>query len=166
MLELKPLSPEAVPSALDRAGRYRLLNEPIHAESICRDILRVDPDHQEALTMLLLALSDQFNQRLGEKFSESLEVVARLTDEYRRIYYRGLVYERRAHAHLRQAGPGSGHLAYDWFRQAMDCYTAAEDLRPAGNDDAILRWNSCARIVERHPEARPAPEDDFTPMLE
>jgi hypothetical protein len=36
------------------------------------------------------------------------------------------------------------------FRQAMDCFEKAEAIRPAGNDDAILRWNGCARIIQRN----------------
>jgi len=41
--ELKTLSPESVPRALAKAERYRLLNEPVEAESICLDVLAVDP---------------------------------------------------------------------------------------------------------------------------
>ena len=33
MFELKPLSPDAVPAAIDKAKHYRLLNEPIPAAS-------------------------------------------------------------------------------------------------------------------------------------
>lgn len=29
----------------------------------------------------------------------------------------------------------------------MDHYEKAESIRPAGNDDALLRWNACARII-------------------
>ena len=38
-----------MPAALEKALRYRLLNEPVEAESICRDVLEVDPDNQAAL---------------------------------------------------------------------------------------------------------------------
>jgi len=62
-MELKPLSREGVPHALEKAVRYRLLNEPADAESICHDVLAVDPENQEALTTLLLALTDQIEQR-------------------------------------------------------------------------------------------------------
>ena len=54
MYELKRLTKEAVPRALEKAERYRLLNEPTEAESICQDILRVEPDNQPALVVLLL----------------------------------------------------------------------------------------------------------------
>ena len=49
MFELKLLSTGAIPAALAQAERYRLLNEPGEAESICLDVLRVDPEHQDAL---------------------------------------------------------------------------------------------------------------------
>jgi len=49
MAELKRLHKDAIPAALEKAERYRLLNEPGEAESICLDILAVDPDNQRAL---------------------------------------------------------------------------------------------------------------------
>ena len=164
--EPRPLSSEAVPAALQRAQHYRLLNEPRQAESICQDILAVEPDNQEALITLLLALTDQFKRQLGDKFRQAQEVVSKFTDDYHRPYYRGIVCERRANAHVRQGGPGSGHLAYDWYRQAIDAYNAAIELRPKGNDDAILRWNTCARILNSNPELRPEHDDSFSPLLE
>ena len=60
MFTLKPIDPAAVPAALQQAERYRLLNEPEEAESICLDVLAVEPDNQQALVMLLLSLTDQF----------------------------------------------------------------------------------------------------------
>ena len=55
MFELKRLSEEAIPAALEKATRYRLLNEPAEAESICHDVLQIDPENQQALVVLLLA---------------------------------------------------------------------------------------------------------------
>src|SRR5579864_3525344 len=69
-LELKTLSLEAVPRALAKAERYRLLNEPGEAESICRDALDADPDNQDALVMLLLALTDQFDDDAALKVND------------------------------------------------------------------------------------------------
>ena len=43
--------------------------------------------------------------------------------------------------------------AYDWLRHAMEWYEQAEALRPPGNVDAVLRWNSCVRASHH---ARPA----------
>jgi len=42
MFDLKPLSKNAIPAALAKAERYRLLNEPMQAASICEDVLRVE----------------------------------------------------------------------------------------------------------------------------
>ena len=164
--ELKPLSPEAVPAALDKAVRYRLLNEPVLAESICRDIIAVEPDNEMALINLLLSLSDQFDSQLSTAFKEAQECVPRLEDEYHRLYYGGIICERRANVHLERANPGSGSLAYDWYRRAMEMYEKAFELRPASNDEALLRWNTCVRVLARHAELKPAPEDQFHPFLE
>lgn len=164
--ELKRLSPEAVPEAHEKARHYRLLNEPVQAESICLDILAVDPEHQGALVTLLLALTDQFPHRMAVAFREAMEVVPRLDDEYARAYYGGIVWERRAKARHKRGGPGAGHEAYDALRRALEHYERAIALRPEGNDEAILRWNTCVRILDREPSLRPAPEDSFQPFLE
>ena len=166
MFELKPLSKEAIPAALEKANCYRFLNEPIEAESICLDILEVEPDNQQAIITLLLSLTDQFGHNLGATFTKARDLFPRLKDEYSRIYYRGIICERRAKAHLDRGGPGSGHLAYDWLRQAMDAYESAIDKRLAGNDDAILRWNACARIIMNNSSVVPAKEENRESMLE
>ena len=54
MFELKPLSKNAIPAALAKAERYRLLNEPMQAASICEDVLRVEPDNAAARVALIL----------------------------------------------------------------------------------------------------------------
>lgn len=164
MFELKLLTKEAVPKALERAERYRLLNEPGEAESICLDVLRVDPENQKALVMLLLALTDQFEDRLD--VHEPREVLSRLRGEYEQAYYAGIICERRAKAHMRQGGPGSGYVAYEGLREAMGWYEKAEALRPPGNDDATLRWNTCARILMSHPHLEAAPQEMWEPPLE
>jgi hypothetical protein len=46
MVELKRLSAEGIPAALEKALRYRLLNEPAEAESICHDVPHIDPENQ------------------------------------------------------------------------------------------------------------------------
>ena len=165
MFDLKRLHPEAVPAALEKAQRYRLLNEPLEAESICLDVLEADPGNAEALATLVLALSDQFERRLGDKFEQALALLARFKSEYERLYYEGILCERRAKVSLSQAGPGSGSVAYPWFRRAMERFEAAQALRPAGNDDAILRWNTCARILNRNPSVVPASDEDANTML-
>ena len=75
MFELKPLSREAVPAALEKAMRYRLLNEPGEAESICHDVLHVDPGNQQAIVTLLLALTDRFGKSYAIGVTQTQEVL-------------------------------------------------------------------------------------------
>jgi hypothetical protein len=150
MLPLKTLSKDAIPTALVKADRYRLLNEPLQAESICLDILAVEPENQNALVILLLALSDQIGHGYRLAAMEPADVIGRLKSEYERAYYAGIVDEHRAKAVLDQSEPHSGFLAYDLLTSAMAHYERAETLRPAGNDDALLRWNTCARLMNSH----------------
>jgi hypothetical protein len=166
MFDLKPLHRDALPAALEKAERYRLLNEPIEAESICLDVLQVDPGNARAIVTLLLSLSDQFGRRLGEKYQQARELLERLDDGYQRTYYEGILYERRAKISLGSHDPGSGHVAYEWFRRAMDCYEKAHAIRPAGNEDTTLRWNTCARILNRNPSVVAGHDDDTNQMLE
>jgi hypothetical protein len=143
MFELKPLHHEAVPAALEKANRYRLLNEPGAAESIYLDVLAIEPDNQEALINIVLAMSDRFGKDYAIGDQHITEYLMRIHGDYERYYYRGIMYERRAKALLTRGGVG----AFELFRHAMDCFEEAEAIRPAGNDDAILRWNGCARII-------------------
>ena len=164
MFTLKPLSREAIPGALAKAERYRLLNEPWQAESICRDILAVEPGHREARVMLVLALTDQFQQGVGTQ--EALEAIAALVEEYDRRYYTGIVHERRALALFRQTDFRSGDTVYLLLVHAMEWYGKAEAMRPAGNDDALLRWNACARFLDRFRHLKPAErEQQLEPVL-
>ncbi len=165
MYELKRISPDAVPAALEKAIRYRLLNEPMQAESICLDILELEPENRDALITLLLAITDQFDRHLGERVQRARELLERLDDEYSRYYYDGIINERKAKAHLRRAGPGSGHYAFALLQTAMDLYERAEPLSPEGNDDAVLRWNACARIIMSHEEVEPEPESPRRPIM-
>ena len=166
MFELKRLSLDAVPAALEKAHRYRLLNEPMEAESICRDVLRVEPDNQHALTVLILALTDQFRTEGMGHTEEARALLPQLSSEYARCYYAGIICERRAMAHLYRDAPGSGDMAYDWLRQAMQWYEKAEALRQPGSDDALLRWNTCARVIDAHDSIRPAQEPEMPEQLE
>jgi hypothetical protein len=161
--ELKPISAAGVSEALERAERYRLLNEPSLAESICLDVLDVEPENQRALVTLLLALTDQFGH--GAAAGKARELLPRLTGDYEQRYYAGIIWERSAHAQLRKGAPSASFSAYEGFLQAMDCYERAIPLRPGGNDDAILRWNTCARILMRNPNLRPRPDEAYEPVL-
>ena len=108
MFELKPLSLAAVPSALSKAERYRLLNEPGQSQSICDDVLRADPGNHEALVMLILALSDDFPRQQGQTAARARELVDQLPTEYERAYYGGLIAERRARALVDRGGDRRG----------------------------------------------------------
>lgn len=147
MFELKRFSEDAIPAALEKALRYRLLNQPAEAESICQDVLHIDPENQQALVLLLLALTDRFGPGYAAGVTQAREVLSRLRDGYERAYYAGIICERRANAQLQQGYPGAGHNAYEFLREAMSWYEQAEMLRPPRNDDALLHWNACARII-------------------
>jgi len=146
MFDLKPLHEDAVAAALDKANRYRLLNEPGAAESIYLDILEIEPNNEEALEGIVLAMSDRFGKDYAVGDARVTEYLTRINGDYERAYFSGIVYERRAKALLHKGGVG----AFELFRQAMDCFEKAEAMRPAGNDDAILRWNGCARIINQN----------------
>ncbi len=166
MKELKLLSHDAIPRALEKALRYRILNEPGEAESICRDILVVEPENQEALVTLLLCLTDQFPRLVSGTVEEAWQIASRLGGEYERAYYSGIICERRAKDQLRRNDLGCGPVVYEGLRQAMEWFEKAERLRPSGNDDALLRWNNCVRLMRRHPEIRPAEDDRLqTPLM-
>ena len=143
MFELKKLSSEAIPAALEKANRYRLLNEPGAAESIYLDVLAIDPDNQDALKNIILAMSDRFGKDYAVGDARITEYITRLKDDYQRAYYTGIMYERRGKATLARNGIG----AYELFRQAMECFEKAQAAKPVGNDESVLRWNGCARII-------------------
>jgi|SRR5882672_3154131 len=147
--KLKTISKVGIPEAISKAELYRSLNEPEEAESICRDILAVEPEHQLALRLLGLAITDQFCGDVSDRHEEAEELFRRLAEGYERLYYTGLLYERRAKAQM-HAGR-TPHTLAPLFAEAMRCFAEAETIRPAGNDDAILRWNRCARLLQSHP---------------
>jgi hypothetical protein len=160
-LTLKPISQAAIPRALERAERYRLLNDPEQAESICLDVLAVDPDNQRALVHLILSITDRFSRSDRPGLNIAREHVQRLTDPYQRQYYEGIVWEREGRARLGRARSSS--FAYDSFRQAMDCYERASALSPPDDDEAVLRWNACVRVIERA-KLRPRPAEAEQPL--
>ena len=167
MVELKTINPEAVPAALDMAKRYRLLNEPDESASICLDILEVAPDNQEALITLFLALTDKFtDDGLNPAFGRAKDVVARLDSAYCKSYYSGILFERRAKFHFKQGGPGSGAVAYDWFARAMRAYGEALAGCDPDNQDAVLRWNSCARFINNNQDLKSFGTDQGEMLLD
>ncbi len=159
-LKLKPLSKDGLPAALEKAEHYRLLNQPRLAESICLDILAVDPSNPRASIILLLALTDQFDRSSSRGAKQALNIARNLPDEYSRLYYTGIVYERQAGNALTSGIPGADFDAYEWYLDAMACYEQAEAVHPAGNDDAVLRWNTCARtIMQYNLQERPVADE-------
>jgi hypothetical protein len=165
-LEPKPISRESVPVALQKAERYRIINDPSSAESICLDVLAVDPANQQALVTLLLAITDQFSKGPTEGVRRAREVLPRLDDEYKRAYYAGIICERCAKAQMQPTVPGAGEKAYHWLREAMTWYEKAEARRPVGNDEALLRWNTCVRLLARDESLRPRAEEPVELGLE
>ena len=147
-LKLKAITADGIPHAIEKAERYRLLNDPAQAESICRDVLAVDGDNQVALRVLILTLTDQFGAHgAGGAAREAREHIAQLDDEYDRAYFTGIVYERETRAYLERKNVVRS-AAYDGFRHAMEWYERAGALR-AGDVDAVLRWNSCVLAIDR-----------------
>ena len=144
--EVKRISAAGIAEAVAKAELYRSLNEPEEAESICRDILTIEPQHQLVLRLLGLTLTDQFTGHGSDRYYETKDIFLHLNDPYERLYYTGLLYERRAKAMLKAGQPPRSLLAL--FDQALRSFAEAEKIRPAGNDDAILRWNRCVRLLQ------------------
>jgi tetratricopeptide (TPR) repeat protein len=150
-LKLKSISPDSLEEANSKAHHYRLLNEPEEAESICQDVLAVDPENQTALRILGLAITDQFGNDPSERWTEAERAFERLSDAYDRLYHMGILHERRAKAQLR--GGRSPHAVLVLLQEAMRCFEEAEKLRPPNNDEALLRWNRCLRLMQSYPAA-------------
>ena len=147
--QFKTISRNAIPEALAKVQHYRYLNQAEEAESICRDILAIDPENQMALRQLGLALTDQFKGELSDGIREAQECFEKLSSAYERSYYQGILYERRAKAQT-HAGH-SAHSLMASFENAMHCFEEAEKIHPQGNDDALLRWNRCLRLMQGLP---------------
>jgi tetratricopeptide (TPR) repeat protein len=142
----KTITKAGIAEANSKAERYRFLNQPEEAESICLDVLAVDAENQLAWRNLGLAITDQFTGKANDRHTEAELAFEKLTDKYERLYYMGIMHERRAKSQLR-----SGHLPHTLlviFEEAMRCFEEAQKLRPAANDDAILHWNTCVRLLQ------------------
>jgi hypothetical protein len=150
--ELKSISRAGIAEAIAKAELYRYLNEPEEAESICRDILAVDSNHQLARRLLGLSITDQFTGYAGDRYAEAAEVFQALRDPYEKLYYTGLLYERRAKVQLHSGY--SAHILLPLIEDAMRSFAEAEKIRPPGNDDSILRWNRCVRLLQSQPDFR------------
>ena len=158
-LKLKRISRESIPEAISKAELYRNLNEPEESESICHDILAVDPENQLAMRILGLAITDEFTGDVTDRYSEAEKMFQQLPDPYEREYYTGLLVERRAKAQMRAGRPP--HAVAVLFQEAMGHFEAAEKISPPRNDDAMLRWNRCARLLEKLPAEPVRHEQNF-----
>lgn len=166
MFQIKRIAKESIPAALEKAERYRLLGEPGLAESICLDILEADRQNARAIVMLLLAITDQFSDPSSSgDVDRARQLLPSLQNEYDKIYYAGIICERKGLSILNQGMKGGHFAVYEWLREAMEFFEMAEAVRPPGNDDAILRWNTCARLIMRY-ELKPANEKYVEPPLE
>jgi hypothetical protein len=165
-MQLKQISKEGVPAALQKAHRYRLLNDSLAAESICLDVLAADPQNADAVVMFVLAITDQFGAGRVEDLRRAIEAVAGLEDPYRSVYYQGIIAERWAKAILARDMPGAAEMAWEWIDKALTAYGKAEALRAPGNDEAILRWNTCVRMLQRNTRVRPREAEAYEPSFE
>ena len=156
-LKLKTISPQGIGEAFEKVTLYRYLNEPEEAESICHDILAIEPENQLARRMLGLAITDQFTGEASDRYKEVETLFESLADAYERHYYVGLLYERRAKAQMRIGRPPQVLIAL--FKEAMLHFEEAEKISPTGNDDSVLRWNRCARLLAALPEAEVEPQE-------
>jgi len=159
-LKLKTISKDGIAEAISKAEHYRHLHEPEESESICHDILAVDPENQTALRILGLAITDEFTGEASDRYAEAESAFLRLTDPYEKQYCMGLLCERQAKKQLRAGRPS--HAVTALFHEAMRHFEAAEKIHPPKNDDAILRWNRCARLLEKVPAVEsPEPHEAF-----
>jgi tetratricopeptide (TPR) repeat protein len=147
--ELRRLSPTALEGAIAKAEHYRDLNQPDEAESICRDVLDVDPKHQLALRTLGLALTDRLPRDRHHVFDEAVATFKQLTSAYEQAYYLGIAWERLAKVQLEH---DEARNAISSFEKALALFDQAAALGPEGAPDPVLRWNRCVRALEAHPE--------------
>lgn len=163
MPEPQPIPKGNVQKAMERAEHYRLLNEPEQAESICRDIVSVDPENEKAWIHLLLSLSDQFPKDKEDARKEATEALVHIKSDFLNHYYQGIIHERWGRANMKF---GHGHQAVmSWISKAMQSYQKAIELAPADDPDPTLRWNTCVRLMEKlsksAPPAQPAAKRDM-----
>lgn len=163
-LELIAIAKAAVPGALEKAKHYRLLNDPEQAESICLDILEVQPDHREAKVVLILALTDRFSDRGGaQRIKKARELARSIEDPYQALYYEGIVWEREGRADLKRNLPGGA--AYVALRRAMDLFKQASARSTEDDAQADLRFNGCLRTI-RERGLKPPDTEPSTQLLE
>ena len=140
---VKRISTAGIAEAIAKAELYRSLSEPEEAESICRDILTIEPQHQLALR--LLGLPDRSVHRSWVRsYREAEEIFQQLNDRMNGTTTLG---SRTSDARKRSSKPGNCLLTVQALRTGS---YLSQRLRnsPAENDDAILRWNRCVRLLQ------------------
>jgi tetratricopeptide (TPR) repeat protein len=150
--ELKRLPRASVDAAIAKAEHYRDLNQPEEAESICRDVLDLEPLHAKAWKLLGLAITDRFASGHVGLLEQAVQAFENLPDEYERIYHLGVAWERAAKAHVEK---NESHSAVAAFEHALGLFEQAERMRP-DLPDPVLRWNRCVRLLTSHPSLRAA----------
>jgi hypothetical protein len=88
--------------------------------------------------MRILLITDQFAADLHH-VEPATDAWSQLDDPYERACYGGIICARKAKALLRLSTLGSTRAAVAALQEAIACYGRAELLRPAGNEDVILR---------------------------
>ncbi len=122
-------------------------------------MLAVDPENAAVRVVYILALTDQFATGAHTNAVRAKEAIAKLPSEYDRLYYAGLVAERRGHAYATSTSLGSNEAAWEFLVEAMELYERAAAVDHASsNDDATLRWNTCVRLIESHRLTEPSRE--------
>lgn len=149
---LKKLSRDNLEPAIAKAAHYRDLNQPEEAESICRDVLAVDDNHQTAWKLLGLALTDRFGSGQVGLLEEAIAAFEKLHDEYERVYHIGVAWERAAKGHVER---NEAHSAVTSFEHALALFEKAERMRPS-SPDPVLRWNRCVRLLSNTPSLKAA----------
>ena len=150
---LKSLSPKAIPGALGLASDSRQGGQSQTCESICLDVLQAEPGNQEALRLLVLSHADRFDAESTEHEMAARDAQSRLTGEYDRAFYDAYILHRSAQVAIASGSPSSARVVYALLARAMASYEDAERSRPEGNDDAILLWNACQRLMQATPHA-------------
>ena len=81
-------------------------------------MLKADPENQEALITLLLAVTDRFGKGYGVSDTQAKELLSRVKGEYERAYYTGILAERRAKAQARARHSRVESLCSRWFSRS------------------------------------------------
>jgi hypothetical protein len=163
--DLKLLPSGEMATALAMAQRCRDVGEPEEAESICLDVLESESGNQEARVLLLLARTDLLDRGLPSGVERAREALSKLTGDYERAYYAGIVCERQARYLLRARGRRSSFVAWDWFRYAMEHFEEAIEHAP-DRVEAVLRFNTCIRLIQGNRHCVPSPDEDEAPGIE